>query len=137
MLDIVSILVSKVGVDAKRTVCDLVGAKGLRIGHYAILASLAESGDTTQRDLGEHLRYDASDVVSFLDDLEARSWVSRRRDDADRRRNVVSMTESGREALQSMQTDARKLDTELLAPLTQLESTQLKTLLSRIHANRS
>lgn len=135
MLEMPTFLLSKVGMEAKRRVCDSIALEGLRIGHHAILASLDEFGSSTQREIADRLHFDASDVVALLDELEAREWIERRRDDVDRRRNVVSLTAAGRKGLRNMQRDALAVAGELLAPLSADEQAQLTDMLRRVFSS--
>jgi DNA-binding MarR family transcriptional regulator len=72
---------------------------GMRRGYYGVLAALDEFGPAAQADLGRRLGVDPSDMVAILNELEKAGHVSRVRDAGDRRRNSVTLTEPGREAL--------------------------------------
>ena len=73
-----------------------------------------------------------SRLVAFVDDLEARGLVQRVRDDADRRRNSLQLTDRGRIALATIGRVGREHETALTAALTDRERTQLIKLLGRI-----
>src|SRR4051812_16406058 len=49
----------------------------VRRWHYAILATLADTGPSAQADISRQLGVDRGDLVTFLNDLEERGWVSR------------------------------------------------------------
>lgn len=72
------------------------GPEGPRLAHMAILATLVELGPQSQRDLGQRLGFDPSDVVRLIDVLEDDGHAGRRRDPDDRRRDAVVMTDAGR-----------------------------------------
>lgn len=105
----------------------------LRTPHVTVLASLAEFGPAAQKDISRRLRIDASDLVSILDELEARDLVQRRRDERDRRRYVVTITEAGGRALRGRLASAQKVNDMLLSPLNSTERAQLHELLVRIY----
>ncbi|MFN8533213.1 MAG: MarR family winged helix-turn-helix transcriptional regulator [Dehalococcoidia bacterium] len=69
---------------------------GLRIGQGAILICLDEGGPLTQRDLGQLLEVDPSELVRNLDPLEHAGFVQRQPDPLDRRRNILDVTGDGR-----------------------------------------
>ena len=71
-------------------------------------------------------------MVAVLDDLERRGFVERRRDDADRRRNVLSLTPAGREALREVDVQLDSAQDVILAPLDGEEREQLRELLTRV-----
>ncbi|WP_308492057.1 MarR family winged helix-turn-helix transcriptional regulator [Microbacterium terrisoli] len=75
-----------------------LASHGLKVRSYSVLALACGDLRPTQRELSEFLRLDPSQVVSLLDDLERRGWVSREPDPRDRRVNVVVATAAGRTA---------------------------------------
>ncbi|WP_131742245.1 MarR family winged helix-turn-helix transcriptional regulator [Actinomadura roseirufa] len=90
---------------------------GLGLWHFAVLAALDDAGRASQRELGERLRIDPSDLVEVVGRLEAAGLVRRERDPADRRRYAVEATPEGRAELDEVARRAAVLDDELLAPL--------------------
>ena len=104
----------------------------LRKQHYPILSSLADVGPAAQATLADRTGIDRSDMVSLLDELEQLRFVTRRPDTADRRRNIVELSDSGRSALKKLDLLIHRADNELLAPLTPEERVTLVQLLARI-----
>lgn len=73
---------------------------GIKPRHYVTLVALAESPtELTQIELSASLRIDQSTMVLIVDSLEAAGFVSRRRDERDRRRNAIVIAPSGRSLL--------------------------------------
>ncbi|MFT4043326.1 MAG: MarR family transcriptional regulator [Gordonia sp. (in: high G+C Gram-positive bacteria)] len=69
---------------------------GLKPQEAAILLVLREAGPIKQQELAQTLSLDANTIVLMLNSLEYRGLVVRQRDPQDRRRHVVTITESGR-----------------------------------------
>ncbi|SDH36229.1 DNA-binding transcriptional regulator, MarR family [Lentzea fradiae] len=99
--------------------------------HLTVLAHLAERDAVAQKRISDSVRMDPSDLVSVLDDLEELGFARRRRDERDRRRFTVSITEDGRRELRERMAAARRHEDELLAPLTPAERDTLTTLLRK------
>lgn len=69
----------------------------LKVRSYSVLALAAAGVGPSQRELSEFLRLDPSQIVALVDDLESRGFAQREPDPADRRANVVLITDAGRE----------------------------------------
>ncbi len=133
LLAITTFLLSKVGHLARRRLAERLTEYGLKLWHVAALASLADLGPDSQRALGERLGIDPSDLVGVVDDLEFAGRVVRRRDPADRRRYVVTITPAGRDILAEVGRVASETEAEVLAPLTDHQRAQLHDLLHRVY----
>jgi DNA-binding MarR family transcriptional regulator len=107
-------------------------AGGIRKWHYAVLAALQEFGEQSQADIGRRLGLDRSDMVAVLNDLQADDYVTREPDPADRRRNVVTISDAGVVALARFDRLVAEADGLLLADLSEAERGQLVALLERI-----
>jgi DNA-binding MarR family transcriptional regulator len=89
---------------------------GLRPRHCGVLERLA-AAPATQLDLARALGVTPSVVVDMLDELESLDAVRRNRDPADRRRQIVDLTPSGRALIAKAAHAARQVDAELLTNL--------------------
>lgn len=76
-----------------------LGAEGLSLRAYFVFACLAEQDGLSQQQVCERAQVDRSDMVRLIDELERNGLVTRSRDLVDRRRNLLSLTSSGRKAL--------------------------------------
>lgn len=65
-----------------------------------LMAVVAEEG-LTSRQIADRLHVSASTLVGVLDRLQSKQWVSRIRDDADRRRIHIVPTEAGRQLVKT------------------------------------
>ncbi|MFD7920069.1 MarR family winged helix-turn-helix transcriptional regulator [Streptomyces sp. NPDC059740] len=115
---------------------DLVGralaAEGLRTGHHALLAAVADLQPVTQADLGRCTGFDRKDVTGLLDDLAAAGLVRRSPHPTDRRKNAVTLTDRGGEVLARCADAGDEANRALLAPLDAGERAQLLRLLRRV-----
>ncbi len=110
----------------------LVKPLGIGRRHFGVLAVLGEEKPLSQVEIGERLGIDRNTMVILLDDLEEKSLVIRRRDPADRRAYLVSLTDTGRDVLAQATAAARRTNDEVFAPLSPEERAQLHSLLSRL-----
>jgi DNA-binding MarR family transcriptional regulator len=105
---------------------------GLRGYHYRLLAALEQWGPASQADLGRDTAIDRSDVTSALTELESRGLVERKVDPDNKRRNIVTLTAQGADALLKLDAVLERIQEAVLAPLTTAQQRQLITLLSRL-----
>ncbi len=92
------------------------------------------AGPASQADLGRRTGIHFSDVVAALNELAGDGYVERRPDPADKRRNVVTITEAGRHRVTELSARAAAIQEELLAPLTAAERAELVRLLKLLRA---
>jgi DNA-binding MarR family transcriptional regulator len=122
-------LVKRLGFAAKEQAMEAYERTGLHPYHHAVLAVLDEGSRETQGAIADALGYDRGQLVGLLDELEERGLVERRRDPADRRRQSVRMTASGKRTLEKLRTLARQLESDFLAGLDETQRSQLHELL--------
>ena len=132
LLDTTTFLLKRLGMSVKERSIDAFDATGVTGHHYAVLLVLEEGPPETQGAIADALGYDRSVLVGLLDDLEEHGYVERRRDPGDRRRHVVSLTDSGREALGTLRAVTQRVEKDFLAPLEPAERKALHELLSKL-----
>jgi DNA-binding MarR family transcriptional regulator len=132
LLESSTFLLKRLGFKAKTRAMDAYEEIGANPYHYAVLVALAEDSHETQGALADALGYDRGQMVGILDELEEGGLVQRRRDPDDRRRQLVSITPDGRRMLTRLRALSRKLEDELLAPLSEGEREQLHDLLLKL-----
>lgn len=125
-------LISQVATHAHRLMTERLAAVGARGYHFRLLAALAEFGPSSQASLGRRTGMDRSDVVAAINELARRDLIQRASDPADRRRNVVTITEKGAARLEQLDSVLAGVQDEVLAPLSPAERAQLTGLLGRI-----
>jgi len=130
-------LISQVATRAHRLMTERLAAVGARGYHFRLLAALAEFGPSSQASLGRRTGMDRSDVVAAVSELARRDLLQRVIDPADRRRNVVTITQQGAAYLERLDGVLDGVQDELLAPLSPAERAQLTGLLGRVLGSRS
>ena len=104
----------------------------LRPRHLIALRLLHERGPMPQHGLGAALSLDPSNVVGLLNELEERGLVERRRDPADRRRHIVSLSANGADELALTYSRLGLVEDELFSALSAEERATLHELLLRV-----
>ncbi|NLF03963.1 MAG: winged helix-turn-helix transcriptional regulator [Actinomycetales bacterium] len=108
---------------------------GLTNVQFGVLNVLAGFGEASQRELCDALDLDRSTVAGIVARLEGRGLVERDRAPADRRRNIVRLTDEGTATLQVHAPAAARVDTALTARLSLAERETLQRLLTTILAD--
>lgn len=125
-------LTAEVARKGYRLVAASLAQDGRRRPHFTLLTSLSEQGPASQAGLGRRLSIDRSDLHALLAELEQDGLVARVRDERDRRRNVVTLTQAGRAALARLDERIDAAQDALLEPLSAAERQQLIRLLHKI-----
>jgi len=108
---------------------------GARRYHFMVLAALAEFGPASQAALADRSGVFRSDLVAVLNELSADGYVQRGPDPADKRRNVITMTDAGAQRLDQIDGVLEDVNEHLLAPLDTAERRQVFALLERVNAH--
>lgn len=125
-------LLSRAALIAQRLVADALAAADARRYDVCVLATLAEFGSHSQADLGRRCGIDRSDMVALINELSGNGLVARSPDNADRRRNVITITAAGHGHLAELRTLLDASEQALLVGLSAEERAQLVALLTRI-----
>ena len=99
-------------------------------GQKRVLKILSQQGTMSQRELQEILNVQAGSLSELLGKLESRGYILREKDEEDKRKAVVSLTEEGRRVLS--EADSHRRDAELFDVLGEDEQAQLKALLTKL-----
>jgi DNA-binding MarR family transcriptional regulator len=105
---------------------------GINGRELAVLLVLAGHEPTSQLQAAQRLGIDRTTMVALLDTLEEKGLVSRHPHAEDRRRNVVELTETGRDTLSRATEASDAAEREFLAPLTSRAGGQLRDSLRTI-----
>ncbi|MGW5307658.1 MarR family winged helix-turn-helix transcriptional regulator [Streptomyces griseoluteus] len=115
-----------------RLVAEQLAEEGVRMPHHAVLCGIAELGPIAQAELSRIVRIDPKDMVTVLNELQAKKLISRTRDPRDARKNALALTAGGRALLRRLEELGDQANEALLAPLTPDERKQLSALLARL-----
>ncbi|MFD4605733.1 MarR family winged helix-turn-helix transcriptional regulator [Streptomyces sp. NPDC058464] len=99
---------------------------------YSALLVLHREAPLDQRSLGRHVSFDKSTGGDVTSRLESRRLITRARDMGDSRRNVLALTESGRELLWRHAPGVLDVQRELMRPLTDPDRALFLTLMQRL-----
>ena len=125
-------LLSLAAMHSDRLVNEELSRADARKWHYAVLATLGEFGAASQSQLSDRTRIYRSDLVAVLNELAERGEVERGPDPSDGRRNVVTITPSGRRRLDELAKLLAEVEDRVLAPLTPAQREQLTELLTAL-----
>ncbi|MGW6057653.1 MarR family winged helix-turn-helix transcriptional regulator [Streptomyces sp. NPDC055189] len=111
-----------------------IEAHDLKPKHVGLMVVLDTGRASSQLEVAGVMGVAPSLVVALADHLQKLGAVERVRDPADRRRQILTLTEQGRELLAVCGDLARSADAEFAADLTAAESAVLTALLDRLAA---
>lgn len=109
---------------------------GVDARELGVLMLLAGHEPASQQHAADRLGVDRTTMVAMLDALEAKHLVSRRPDTADRRRNVVELTTTGRILLSAAVPASDDAERQLLAPLSAQAALHLQDALHLVVTHR-
>jgi len=104
----------------------------LNAREFLVLSFARTSDDLSQQDLSTRLAVDPTIVVGLIDALEDRGLITRTKDPADRRRNVLSLTPAGAELHNAAVAEATTAQDAFFAQLPAGEREQFRTTLRTI-----
>jgi len=112
-----------------------LGEAGGTLPVWLILLNLKIGKPANQRELAEAVGVREATLTHHLNALDARGLVTRTRDTANRRIQVVTLTEAGEEAFARLRDTAVAFDARLRAGLDEADLAQLAALLGQLAAN--
>jgi DNA-binding MarR family transcriptional regulator len=104
-------------------------AHNLKPRQFQVLGLLHDHGGLAQRDLVHEMDMAPSMLVTLLNPLETDGLVSRRRDPADRRRHLVTLTPAGEKQLTNASRAQKDTEDALFAALDNEQREHLRALL--------
>jgi len=111
---------------------ELIG-EDLTATQFSILFRLLEQGGPiSQNALGRMVAMDAATTKGVIARLLQRDLVSMRKDEVDRRRYLIEITQTGRRLVNRLMPRMKRITQETLSPLSPDEAAELLHLLSRI-----
>lgn len=128
----IAFLLTQVGTSAAEEFARVMNDLGMTPPVAGVLRAIAAEPGRTQQALATQLGMVPSGLVAFLDGLEERGYVERRRNPADRRSHALHLTRSGQAQLRRIGAAAGRHDAAVAAPLTDKEREQLLGMLQRL-----
>jgi DNA-binding MarR family transcriptional regulator len=111
---------------------ELLAPTGINAGELSVLLLLDAREPESQQQVAQRLGVDRTTMVALIDALESKDLVARRPDPADRRRNVIELTDTGRRTLRRATHASDQAEQRLLIQLDDAERDQLRSLLRRV-----
>jgi DNA-binding MarR family transcriptional regulator len=128
----VDFLLTQLGTHAAERFALVLSEHDLTPPLAGILRLLRSAPGLSQQQLADRLGVAGSRIVGYVDELESRGWISRTRDSADRRVNVLTLTAQGQQAFTALAAVARGHEAAITAGLTPVERETLLELLTKI-----
>jgi DNA-binding MarR family transcriptional regulator len=128
----VGFLLAQLGAHSAAAYAKRIQPLGLTPPQVGVLRAIGERPGRSQQAIADEFGLPPSRMVGFIDDLEARGLVQRRRDDRDRRVHLLHLSEAGEDMLGQLASVASDAEHELLAPLTDDQRASLAEWLTRI-----
>lgn len=114
-------------------IAPLLEAEGLTYVQWTALVAIFFGFGTTNAGLARHLGHDAGATTRLLDGMEAKGWVSRTRDGADRRVVNLALTPAGSNVAIAGRTAVTQWWNDRLEGWEREDVEQLIGLLQRLH----
>src|SRR5271170_2697460 len=116
----------------ERRMAEALGAHGLTLPQFDVLATLWHGEGITQQELADRLLVTKGNVVGLIDRVSAAGWVERRPDPEDRRANRLYLTDAGRKLLAEAWPCQIALGRKVFGTLTEGELRLMHELLERL-----
>ena len=128
--DNVAFLLSQLGHRSASVFADLIASIDLTPPHSGILRAIALEPGRSQQALSGQLGLLPSRVVAYVDELEDRGYVERRRNPDDRRLHALYLTAAGKKIMTKIAELGRQHETLMTAGLDSAQRGTLRQLLS-------
>lgn len=133
----IGLRLNQVARTVERAFDEALAAAGGTLPVWLILLNLKIRKPGNQRDLAEAVGVREATLTHHLNAMHARGLITRRRDAANRRVQVVELTEEGEAAFGRLREAAMAFDARLRDGLSAADLDQLENLLGRLSANAS
>jgi len=114
---------------------ELKTLKDLSLSQFGAMEALYHLGTMCQKDIGEKILKSSGNITMVIDNLEKKGYVSRERDQSDRRFLRVSLTDAGREKIEEILPPHVKAIVEMMNTLTGEEQKNLGQLAKKLGTN--
>ncbi len=135
--ELFDILVGKISTAINRTFLRAFAAEGIEITteQWSVLACLWKKDDVTQQDLCNLTSKDKPSMTRLIDKLEKRKLVIRISSLADRRINLIQLTDAGKKLEEKATNLVQSIASKTLSNITDEELNQSRIVLKKIMQN--
>jgi DNA-binding MarR family transcriptional regulator len=119
----------------QRALATRIAPAGVSSGAWYFLRVLWEEDGLTQRELAQRTATQEPTAVIALRGMEEAGWITRTRDDADRRRIHIHLTPAGRALRETLLPEARRVIAQATQGMTEAEAKTLLALLRHARTN--
>jgi DNA-binding MarR family transcriptional regulator len=130
--DGVAFLLAQLGHHAAGLFAEAIAVIGLTPPHAGILRAIASEPGPSQQALSTQLGLLPSRVVAYVDELEDRGYVERRRNPNDRRLHALYLTTAGKKLMRRLSGLARRHEQRMTAALDAGQQQMLRDLLTTL-----
>ena len=109
-----------------------VGIGQIRPGIFSLMVLVDENPGIAQIELATQLAIDKATIVGLIRQLQRQGWIERRRSSADRRRQDVFLTDTGRRELVTLRREMIEHEAKFLNLFSRQELAQFFDYLRRI-----
>jgi DNA-binding MarR family transcriptional regulator len=131
----IGFLLSALGAHSSAEYAARVQPLGLTPPHVGLLRAIAVAPGRSQQAIADQFGMPPSRMVAFIDELEEKKLVERRRDPGDRRVHLLHLTKAGEKMMHRLFEIGQKSEDALLGSLTDADRAQLQALLARVAAD--
>jgi MarR family transcriptional regulator, lower aerobic nicotinate degradation pathway regulator len=125
-------LIARLGQDSIARLRRALRPLGLSAHQFIVLKQLQSMGPSSQAALADAVGVDYSNLATVAGEFCSRGVIDRRRDESDRRRYVLEVSEQGARLIADCDRTIADGEDEMLAALTTSEREQLYSLLRRV-----
>jgi DNA-binding MarR family transcriptional regulator len=126
------VLLARLGNEATAGFRRALRPLGLGAQEFIVVKQLQAIGPTSQASVADALGIDYSNLAAVVGSLEERKLVERTRDEADRRRYILRLSEAGAELIATADQAIVENEEQMLAVLSDDERAELWELLRRV-----
>ena len=130
--DGVAFLLAQLGHHAAGLFAEAIATLGLTPPHAGILRAIASEPGPSQQSLSVQLGLLPSRVVAYVDELEDRGYVERRRNPRDRRLHALFLNPAGKKLMRRLSDLARRHEQRMTASLDAGQCDTLRELLTMV-----
>jgi DNA-binding MarR family transcriptional regulator len=130
--DGVAFLLAQLGHHAAGLFAETIATLDLTPPHAGILRAIASEPGPSQQSLSVQLGLLPSRVVAYVDELEDRGYVERRRNPSDRRLHALFLTPAGKKLMRRLSELARRHEHQMTASLDAVQRDMLRELLTTV-----